>query len=171
MEGKALTHLTKTCTGVALHYIINLSTAHEMWTILTTKYARAELLLNFLTIETAYNTRVLAPGEDPDLLLNDLEHLNSKLEKIDPKYNKDELILRGHIMSRLTPEYEPVQLKYSNKLETTPMINIMRDLGVIFDKMVSKTSKGGSYAMMGVSKKFQGKCFNCNMTGHRSADC
>jgi hypothetical protein len=51
------------------------------------------------------------------------------------------------------------------------MVNIMRDLGAIFDKTVSKTSKGGSYAMMGVSKKLQGKCSNCKMTGHRSADC
>jgi hypothetical protein len=39
MEGKALGHLTKTCTGVALRYISNCKTAHEMWKVLTTKYA------------------------------------------------------------------------------------------------------------------------------------
>jgi hypothetical protein len=102
MEGKALAHLTKTCAGLALHYISNSLTAHEMWKVLTTKYARAELLLDFSTIETDYNKRALAP-EDPDLLLNDLELLNSKLEKIDPKYKKDELTLRVRVMNRLTP--------------------------------------------------------------------
>jgi hypothetical protein len=47
MKGKALAHLTKTCTGLALHYISNRLTAHEMWKILTTKDARADLLLDY----------------------------------------------------------------------------------------------------------------------------
>jgi hypothetical protein len=59
--------------------------------------------LDFSTIETDYNKRALAPGEDPDLLLNDLELLNLKLEKIDPQHKKDELTLRVHVMNHLTP--------------------------------------------------------------------
>jgi hypothetical protein len=75
-----------------------------------------------------YNKRALAPGEDPDLLLNELELLSSKLEEIDPKCKKDELTLRVHVVNRLTLEYEPVYQRYSNELETTPMVNILRDL-------------------------------------------
>jgi hypothetical protein len=118
MEGKALAHLTKTCTGLALHYISNSLTAHAIWTVLKTKYARSELLLDFSTIVTAYNTKVLEQGEDPDLLLKDLELLNTKLERTDPKYKKADLTIRVHIVNRLTPEYQTVCQKYSNELET-----------------------------------------------------
>jgi hypothetical protein len=44
------------------------------------KYASAEVLLDFATVENNYNSRVLALGEDPDLLLNGLEILITKLE-------------------------------------------------------------------------------------------
>jgi hypothetical protein len=64
------------------------------------------------------------------------------------------------------PEYQSARQKYSNELETTPMINIMRDLRVFYEEQTSKKSKGGSHAMFGFAKKSQGKCFNCNQTGH-----
>jgi hypothetical protein len=100
MEWIALAHLTKTCTGSALHYISQRNlTAHEMWTILTVKDAISELLLDFTMVKTTYKERVLAPGEDLDLFLDDLELPSTQLEKIDTKYKKDDLTLRVHVMS------------------------------------------------------------------------
>jgi hypothetical protein len=70
-----------------------------MWTILTVKDAISELLLDFTMVKTTYKERVLAPGEDLDLFLNDLELPSTQLEKIDTKYKKDDLTLRVHVMS------------------------------------------------------------------------
>ena len=126
---------------------------------------------------------------DPSDFINELSDINDKMAEIKTTYEKDELTMIAHVLSKLpkkpyeaavtarkTVGYENLTLDdLKEELEDYWERNIMKEekQGAKDDKAnkaFNVQDKGGGYKSK-FAKKFKGDCNKCGKQGHKATDC
>ena len=135
-QGLARQHLMQYCQGEAYSAIEGLSTAKEMIDRLESLYAPADLGNDLTTLEQGYQDCQYVPGEDPTLFILRLQKHNNRLGKIDPKYKKDDDVIKCHILARLPAKFRNVETKLRSALTKMTVEEVSAEVQSEFKALV-----------------------------------
>ena len=85
------------------------------WSILQEKYCATDAEENYPKLDQAFSDCKLAGTQkDPELWLNDLDHLKMRLARINLKYQKDKLLqlqMKSHMVTAMSNDYESIIIR------------------------------------------------------------
>jgi hypothetical protein len=175
----AWTYLVSSCTDKAYALIERCEgDPYKAWNILQEKYCATDAEENYPELAEAFAACKLEETKrDPELWFNDLDHLNSRISKINKKYEKDELQMKAHIMNSMSVGYDPVIIKFRGELAETALTKIQKEIVMQFKALAKVTGQTKSESALTASmtkhpyKKFKGTCRNCGKVGHKADVC
>ena len=148
----------------------------EAWKRLTAHFSSSETprVMNLLEQLTSLS---LKPTEEMTDYLNRVETLSSSLESAGEKIS--EKLLVSVVLKGLPDSYEYFKTVHDFSKTPTPFSDLKKALKNFADSQKFKdcgnTSNTNSEAALFVSrdnsKKFSGKCFRCNKSGHMKSSC
>ena len=102
----------------------------KAWNILQEKYCATDTEENYPELANAFAACKLEETKrDPELWFNDLDHLNSRISKINKKYEMDELQMKAHIINSMSAGYDPVIIKFrGEELAETALTKIQKEI-------------------------------------------
>ena len=147
------------------------------WNTLKEKYRSTDAEENYPVLsEKLSNSKLVETDRDPDLWFNDLDHLNSRLSRINPHYRLDDLQLKSHILNSMSKGYDTVVVKFRGELADISLEKLQKEVGLQY-KWLLKNDGPGSESVMNANvnkrpwRKFKGTCNKCGLVGHKAADC
>ena len=145
----ANTYLFSSCDGKAYALIEkHAGDPARAWSVLKDKYRSTDAEENYPMLSEKLSTSKLVEIErDPDLWFNDLDHLNSRLSRINSHFQLDELQLKAHIMNSMSKGYEPVVVKFRGELADISLDKLQKEV-VLQYKWLLKNSKPESETVM-----------------------
>ena len=180
-DAKASTIIMGYCSQGALQHVLLLETAKEQWEALNTLYL--PLGQQQLTAKVqAFIGYTIPEGTSPTVaeIANQLDTIQYEISAIDAKETPSETLKTSILLQAvrgLDPRFDPLilQLELSG---TTSYIAIVarlseweRKLGPRPIKETALAAKTGASGTKENKSKFQGKCFNCGIKGHRKSEC
>ena len=175
----AWTYLVSSCTDKAYALIERCEgDPFKAWTILQEKYCATDAEENYPELADAFAACKLEETKrDPELWFNDLDHLNSRISKINKKYEMDELQMKAHIINSMSAGYDPVIIKFRGELAETALTKIQKEIVMQYKALAKVAGQTKSESALAASmtkhpyKKFKGTCRNCGKVGHKADVC
>ena len=164
----ANTYLISSCEGKAYALIERYAgDPARAWSVLKEKYRSTDAEENYPVLSERFNSCKLVETErDPDLWFNDLEHLNTRLGRINERYKMDDLQMRAHIMNSMSRGYDTVVVKFRGELADTSLDKLQKEVCLQY-KWLQKNGKQASESVMTANtnkkpwRKFKGTCHKC----------
>jgi hypothetical protein len=177
-DAKASTLIMGYCAQGTLQYILLLETAKEQWEALKALYQ--PLGLQQLGTKLRAFTSYTPPKDSTPTITTiatDLTTLQAEIGDIDPKERplenaKIAVFLRA--VRALDPRFDPLILQLEILGTVTDYTMVVIRLTEFERRMGPKEPiKEGAFSAQSTKgkPKFQGKCYNCEKTGHRARDC
>ena len=134
------TYLVATCTDKAYALIERCEgDPYTMaWSILQEKFCVTDAEENYTELDQAFSDcKLIGTQKDPELL----DHLNTRLARINLKYQKDELQMKSHMMTAMSNDDESVIIKFRGGLNDTMLVKLRKEV-VLQYKSLIKTGGG-----------------------------
>ena len=108
------------------------------WEVLKEKYRSTDAEENFPALsEKLALCKLTETEKDPDLWFNDLDHLNTRLGRINDRYCLDELQLKSHLMTNMSRGYEPVIIKFRGELAETSLTKLQKEIVLQYKSLLA----------------------------------
>ena len=170
----AFTFLALSCNGTAVGYVENCETdrapfgdAHKAWKNLCERYESTDMESEYASIETAFHACELG-SDGPDKWFQDLDYWNNRLERLDPKYKRDELQMKTHIVSKLPDELHSIKVKVAGDLGSISKIKLEK---IIRDMHALETNKNTTPVFNTQQKHNDQQCKKCGRKNHTTKEC
>ena len=95
------------------------------------KYRSTDAVENYPVLSEKLSTsKLVETDRDPDLWFNDLDHLNSRLSRINPYYRLDDLQLKAHILNSMSRGNDSVVVKFRGELADISLEELQKEVSL-----------------------------------------
>ena len=121
-------------------------------------------------------------NKDPEVWISKLEVIRKRLKKMSNEISDEDMMI--HILNNLPEEYDTVveamERKLDDLVDPLTLRNLKNELMLKYkrikkNKGVGEDSEdeeeGHDTALVGYTKNFKGRCYNCGDFGHKKEDC
>jgi len=174
----AYAFLVLSCEGTAYGFVENCVTTRApqgdaclAWKQLNDRYEPKGVEDEYTYIEAKFHSVEL--NGDPDEFFQNLEFWNHRMESVKKGYERDELQLKVHILSKLPEALKGIKLKLLGEVSNTDMKKFKQIIRKAheMERLGDKEGIALSTEEEKKHKKRNVKCFKCGKTGHYQSEC
>ncbi len=172
-KATAWTYLVASCTGKAYALIERCEgDPFKAWARLQEKYCVTDAEENYPQLDQAFsNCKLVGTQKDPELWFNDLDHLNTRLSRINLKNEKHDPQMKSHMMTAMLNDYDSVIVKFRGNHSKTPLAKLRKEVVLQFKTLVKAGGTTILELVLNASSTFNGICRNRGKIGHKAHEC
>lgn len=169
-DAKALSYIVEGVSETIFNDIRDLSSGKEAWKVLGDTYEDKGITRKVSVIKELVNTRYSDCRDMADYLHRAISaYQELKTTGVKP----DEELIAGIILANLPDRFEPLIMALKNCGEVITVDNVKNRLLAEGNKTIADNGRDSAFVNKRFEGKgsFKGKCFRCNLFGHKSSEC
>lgn len=145
----AWAYLSSSCKGMAFGLIEHCNDQpFKAWSILQSKFMACDEEANLPDLDMSFvMCKLDGTKRDPELWFNEIDYLNNRMARIDPRYMKQEMQIKSHIICNLSQEYESVIIKFRGEIADTPLEKIKKEITLHYDYLLKHKGQSQEVAL------------------------